>query len=328
MSQRVGAGRFAFLGVVVALASLTAACGGDGSRAGRVRIVGSTTAQPVMAEIVGAYLSDHPDAEVSITGTGTGDGLLDLCEGRAEIAMASRPATAAELARCRANRLGVVEVALAVDAVVVVSGDRDGIRCLTLRSLYALAGPESTGLADRSSAAVLAASLGEVTPEFGEGPLRFVVPGLRGGTTGVFIDEVVAPIARRRDLPPEVRRDSVVTRSDRLVADAVRNNAGAIGILGFTAAGKVDRSVEAVAIDGGGGCISPKLDTLTDGTYPLRRELRNYVAFGDDGPSEPVEAIIGASLGSGAQELVAGSGAVPLSEEDLAAARKAWSSAR
>ena len=54
------------------------------------RIKGSDTLLPLTQELAEEYLAGHPDAEVIVTGGGSGVGIAALPENTTDIAMASR----------------------------------------------------------------------------------------------------------------------------------------------------------------------------------------------------------------------------------------------
>lgn len=325
----MGRRRGVVAGVLAVVAALAlAACGGSEPLRGTVRIVGSTTAQPVVSRLAGAVIAREPRVEVEISGTGTSAGLLALCDGRAEMAMASRAVAPREEAACAANGLRLVGVPFALDAVVVATGPDGPADCLSSADLYALTGPESTDLDRWNAAQALAVEVGGGEPPLSPAPLQVVAPDPQAGTTGVYLDLVIAPFAGERGRSVALRDDARVVRSDRLVADQLRRNPAWLGILGFTAAQQAGTRIQPVAVNGGGGCVAATPDTVADRSYPLTRQLYLAVAVGPDGVSPAVAALIDEALAGRAAAPITEAGAVPLSDDERRRASRDWAGAR
>ena len=73
----------------VCAASVLAACGTTFA-AGTVNLNGSTPVLPVMQQVSEAFMKKNPGVVVTISGTGSGNGIKALLDGLANIAMSSR----------------------------------------------------------------------------------------------------------------------------------------------------------------------------------------------------------------------------------------------
>ena len=58
--------------------------------AGNIVIKGSTTVLPIAQKVAEAYMKEHPDVKISISGGGSGNGIKALVDGSTDIADSSR----------------------------------------------------------------------------------------------------------------------------------------------------------------------------------------------------------------------------------------------
>ena len=73
----------------VCAASVLAACGTTFA-AGTVNLNGSTTVLPVMQQVSEAFMQKNPGVVVTISGTGSGNGIKALRDKMTDVAMSSR----------------------------------------------------------------------------------------------------------------------------------------------------------------------------------------------------------------------------------------------
>jgi phosphate transport system substrate-binding protein len=77
----------------------------------------------------------------------------------------------------------------------------------------------------------------------------------------------------------EARRDYIGSEDDYLLAQKVAADPGGLGFFGFAYYREYQESLNAVAIDGGAGCVAPDETSIVAGTYrPLSRPIFIYVA--------------------------------------------------
>ena len=92
----------------------------------RIRIVGSPSMLPFITTIAEHFSHGHWDFQSPfLEFTGTGSGFKLLCAGvgyqHPDINVASRPVSAAEFARCRANGLEITEMTIGGEGIVIIS---------------------------------------------------------------------------------------------------------------------------------------------------------------------------------------------------------------
>jgi phosphate transport system substrate-binding protein len=282
---------------LVALAVVTVACGGapeDGNPGGAadgqtVRASGSTTVNPVVsraAEVLGER--GGPRLVVDTQG-GSSGGIAALGEGRAEIAMASRPLSDSDRERWpgtdfQPTRIGVDAVALAVAADVW----EGGVRSLTrsqVRAIYE----------------------GRVTDwsEVGGAPGRIVFydkePGR--GTWEVFAHWLYD------DTSTAPRVDHPTVGSNEEGRTKTSTTPGAITQLSVAWVDGERLYPLALAADGDAEPVDPTPQALTAGTYPLSRPL---LVITDGKPAGATAEVIGFLLSTDGQSLVEEAGYLPL----------------
>jgi phosphate transport system substrate-binding protein len=224
--------------------------------------------------------------EVAVEGPGTGDGFERFCEGSADITGASRPIKPEELERCEAAGVEVIELAIGLDGVAVITSPENEIPCLSFADLYALVGPEAEGTSRWSEAEPLAAELGSTT-EMPDDRLVLTGPGEESGTFDSFVEIVIESTAEPRveagaiteEEAGTTRADYASSANDNSIIESVATETGGLGWVGLSYAAQSD-AVRAVPVQAtaDGPCVAASHDTVQDGSYPISRTLYTYVS--------------------------------------------------
>jgi phosphate transport system substrate-binding protein len=193
-----------------------------------------------LAEI---FLKIHPESLMSVSGTGTGEGIKSLVDGVIDVAGASRDILPAESRLAAERGVRLVRHLAARDLLAVIVNPENPVTGLTLGQLEGI-------------------WLGAYRNwrELG-GDDRAIVAVNRDSSSGTFELwlELVLKGAR-------FRRDAQVQPSSGGVAYAVGGNRSAIGYVGL---GFLNRRVKALSVNG----VEPAIANAADGSYPLSREL-------------------------------------------------------
>ena len=249
---------------------------------GSIVVKGSSTVSGITEAVVAGFADRQPNVEVTVSSEGSGAGFNALCkDDGVSIIGASRPITGTESATCLSNGVLPIEMRLARDGIVVVVNNASTLQCLSYTDLYALAGPESTGLTTLEAVGALAAELGSDTP-WGTGEVHVVVPGPSHGTHQLFADFALAPIAAQRGVGTFMRVDSRSLDSDEQLIEAIASDPLAIGFIGSSFATENSEVVKSLGVSDGGGCVLPNDAAVLQGLYPMSRDLYLYA----DGASE------------------------------------------
>jgi phosphate transport system substrate-binding protein len=245
-----------------------------------LRILGSDTMLILNRRLAEAFMSSNPGVSVRVDGGGTGAGVAALVAGEADIAAASRPLLADEVAAIygRFASLGVRHL-VAQDALSVFVSADNPVRALTLDQLR--------GLFDGSITSWAQVGGGDVA-------VVVIVRPPSSGTHRFFRDHVLkgAPYAAgARTLPLTTE-----------ILEIVRADPGAIGYGGV--AYRLP-GAEACAIGG----VLPTVEAVRDGRYPLARYLAFYTV---EPPAGLAKRFIDFSIGPEGQAVVAEVGYIPL----------------
>lgn len=99
---------------------------------GTINVVGSTSVEPLMAELAEAYQAHNPDVTIDITAPGSGAGITAAIDGSADIGMASRELSEDELADLTEG------AAIAVDGIAIIANKENPIENLTLEQIQSI----------------------------------------------------------------------------------------------------------------------------------------------------------------------------------------------
>ena len=134
---------------------------------GTLSISGSSTVEGITMAVIDGFALRQPGVKVNLNATG--GGFTALCnDPGVSLIGASRPINGSESAGCLSSGVQPIELRLARDGIAVVVNNSSDLQCVTYEDLYALSGPESTGLTTLESVGALAADLGSAT-EWGRG---------------------------------------------------------------------------------------------------------------------------------------------------------------
>lgn len=194
---------------------------------------------------------------VTLEQLGAERGLRDLAEGRADLAMAARPARPAELAALDA-RVGAPLAAI------------DSQHVIALEGVAIVVAPDHP--LDSIGVDVVARIFGGDVVDWSElglpaGPIRVYAPSPTTSAFDLFNRLALTPYGRT------LRRDAVRELSPQRVADAVAADPRAIGVVAIGSVG----SSKALDLDLGCGVIAPAAAfTVRAEEYPLRRRLHLF----------------------------------------------------
>ena len=115
------------------------------------------------------------------------------------------------------------------------------------------------------------ANWNEVDPSFPDVPLRLYGREEGSGTFGYFTFVINGERGASRT-------DYAATDDDNDTVEGVADDKGALGYFGFSYYQANQARLNALAVDGGQGCVAPSIETVQNGTYkPLSRPLYVYV---------------------------------------------------
>ena len=253
------------------------------------RIKGSDTLLPLTQELAEEYLAEHPEAEIIVTGGGSGVGIAALMENTTDIAMASRSIKFGEKMKFAEEGLKATEVTVAYDALAVVVHPSNPVARLTREQLEAI-------------------FRGKITnwKEVG-GEDRKIVVYSRETSSGTY------EFFKESVLENKNYMSSILSMpATGAIIQSVRQTKGAIGYIGLA---YLNRYVKALAVsyDGGAHYAEPSVENAINGSYPIVRPLYYYY---DSGKEAEVSPFISYVISPKGQESVLSQGFVPVTEEE------------
>ncbi|MFM8944226.1 MAG: substrate-binding domain-containing protein [Actinomycetota bacterium] len=332
--------KYAVVAAFAAMTMLVAACGGseDGGNGGgggatgltgTVVVSGSSTVQPISSLVAELFAGENPDVQISVDGPGTGDGFELFCNGETDINDASRPIKDEEMAACEAAGVNYVELKVGLDGVTVLTSAANGaVSCLTTADLYALLGAESEGFTSWSDANALAAQVGG-TGDFPDAPLAVTAPGEESGTYDAFIElagfeDFGVANGLSEDDAAVLRPDYQASADDNVIIQGIEGSDTSLGFVGFAFAENAGDLVKEIAVDAGGGCVAPSIETIADGSYPLSRSLYIYVNTDAAVANPALAAYVDLYVSADGLAAASAAGYVELPEAEVSATQSAW----
>jgi phosphate transport system substrate-binding protein len=256
-----------------ALALGVAACGSDddddnggggggssGELSGSIRIDGSSTVAPFAQAAQEEFQAQNPNVKITVGTSGTGGGFEKFCAGETDISDASRPIKDdEEVPICEKNGVTYKEVQVANDGIAIVTNPDLKVDCVTVDQLKEIWNKGSK-----------VKSLSQVDPKLSDAQLSLFGPGTDSGTFDFFTDEINGEEGVSRD-------DYQPSEDDNVLVQGVAGEAGGLGYFGFSYYEQNQDKLNLVAVNDGGSCVKPDVDTIQSGEYkPLSRPLFMY----------------------------------------------------
>jgi phosphate transport system substrate-binding protein len=309
--------------------------GGDVS--GSIFVSGSSTVEPISIAAGNAFADANPGVAITVEGPGTGDGFAKFCNGETDISDASRAISEEEIANCEAAGIEFIELQVAVDGLsVITSAENDAVECLSFVDLYALLGPDATGVnnwADASATAdeiaATVTDLGAVNTPYPDASLAVTAPGEESGTFDSFVEIVIESVGEELGVEDaNVRPDYTASPNDNVIIEGIAANPTSLGWVGFAFVEENLDVVKPLQIDGGEGCIEATPETIASGEFPIARPLFIYVSVPALEANAALESFVDFYVGEALTTLVGTEEGqvpyVPLNEELLAATQGVW----
>lgn len=262
--------------VVAICALLNSACGsgptnntsGTGDSA-VIKIDGSSTVFPI-TEAVAEEFQKEKGGKVHVTVgiSGTGGGFKKFVRGEIDIADASRPILAEEMAQAKANGIEYIELPIAFDALtVVVNLQNTWVNSMTVAELKKIWEPDAQGKITHWN---------QIRPEWPNEKIVLFGAGADSGTFDYFTEAVAGKAKASRG-------DYTASEDDNVLVQGVEGNKYALGYIPYAYFAPHSNRMKAVPIEWEKnkvkGAIAPSPENVLAGTYnPLSRPLFIYVS--------------------------------------------------
>jgi len=250
--------KLGYLGISLAFAVVAFGCTAPAEKSEEKKsltVKGSDTMVQLGQAWAEAFMKEHPDIQVSVTGGGSNTGIAALLNRGTDVCNASRQIKPEELEQAKQKGLDVKEFIVAQDALSVIVHPSNPVTELTLAQIKDI-------------------YTGKITnwKEVG-GPDRPIVLNSRetsSGTYTFFTEHVLGkgvPMSEKAMLQPAT---SEIVRT-------VAQDAGGIGYVGL---GYVTKEVKALRIkkDASAPAVEGTVANVLNKSYPLARPLYEYTA--------------------------------------------------
>lgn len=250
-----------------------------------LRVSGSTTVLPIVQKAADQYMAAHPDADIQISGGGSGVGIQAIGARTVDIGMSSREVTEDEKAKYPA----FVVTSIAQDGIAVVVNPVNTIQYITLDQVKKIYLGQITKWSEITGADVPGTNN------------RIVVIGRDSASgTRTYFDETVL-------LKATPTKQMLEKNSNGAVLQTVAQTPGSIGYISI---GFVSKDVRALPVWYNADKIIPaSIDNVKTKTYPVSRDL--YVITNGQ-PSGLAGDFIKYILSPDGQKIVADEGYVTL----------------
>ncbi|SET51835.1 phosphate ABC transporter substrate-binding protein, PhoT family [Natronincola peptidivorans] len=250
-----------------------------------VQVRGSDTMVNLGQQWAEVFMDNYLEAQIAVTGGGSGTGIAALINGTVDIAQASRQIRDAEIQQGKDNGIDIVEHVTGRDGIAIIVNNDNPVQELTLADLKAIYTGEKSNWKD-----------------FGgnDGNITLYSRESNSGTYAFFKEFVLED--------EEYATHSNLMPSTQAIVEGVMQDVNGIGYIGL---GYLSNAVEAVAVsaDGNSEAILPSISTVQSGDYPVARPLFLYTA-GE--PKGVVELYMNFIIGNEGQKIVEDTGFIPI----------------
>ena len=264
--------------LLITLVIISSSCSRDQKT---VVIKGSTTVLPIAQKATEVFYK-KTKIPVSLSGTGSGDGIKSLIDGTCDIANSSREIKKEEIELASSKGIKIKEITIAYDMIVPIVHPSNKVNNLSIEQLKAIYDGSITNW-----------------KEVGGNDEKIVVIS-RDSSSGTF--EVWESKVMNKT---EVRADALLQASNGAVLTAVANNKNTIGYIGF---GYLNSTVKMLWVNN----IEPTIENGKSAVYPLSRKL--YIYVNESKISGQTQKYVDFLLSKEGQQIVKEAGFIPISK--------------
>jgi phosphate transport system substrate-binding protein len=228
--------------------STTAAAVSTGQKQ-TIRISGSTTVLPIVQKAADQYMASHPDADIQVSGGGSGVGIQAIGAKTVDIGMSSREVTKAEMTKYPV----FVVTSVAQDGIAVIVNPANEIQYITLDQIKDIYLGKITKWTQITGANVPGTNN------------QIVIIGRDSASgTRTYFDETV--LSKATPVKTMLEKNS-----NGAVLQTIAQTPGSIG---YVSIGFVSKDVKALPIwYNAQKFVAPTIDNVKSKTYPVSRDL-------------------------------------------------------
>jgi phosphate transport system substrate-binding protein len=229
---------------------------------GEITIDGSSTVYPISQAVAEEFMALHPDVNITVNVSGSGNGAKRMIAGEIDIADMSRKFKEQELTDAAAGGNEVVLMEVAYDGItVVINKDNDWAKEMTAAELKQVWEKDSK-----------VTKWSDIRAEWPNEKINLFGPGTASGTFEYFTEAINGEAKVSRD-------DFTPSEDDNVLVTGVSGDKYAMGYFGYSYFIENTDKLQAVAIQAEGATtfVEPIMETINDGSYaPLSRPIFIY----------------------------------------------------
>lgn len=232
-----------FARILIAAFSLCCLCLTPAIAANTLVVKGSTTVLPIAQAVAESYMKTHPNVIITVSGTGSADGIRELIERTTDIATSSRDLKKEEKEKAKERGVHPVPHLIAIDAIVPIVHPDNPVENLTVEQLSLIYQGKITNWKQLN------------------GPNKSIVVVTRDEHSGTF-ETWKEKVLQKAKLTPRAQTQE----SSSAIVQAVSKDRYAVGYIGI---GYLNRQVKAIKVNG----VEASSHTAKSGKYPIARSL-------------------------------------------------------
>lgn len=303
-----------------------------------ITITGSSTVYPFTSLVSENYTSTQNALAPIVESIGTGAGVKIFCSGvgesGADIVNASRSMKQKEIDTCAANGVTPIELKVGYDGIVFATDVNGPEFELTPEDVHKLLAANL--VIDGKLVPNPYTKLSDVNASLPDWKIAFFIPGEKHGTREVFEQKVMEAgcdkdaIESAGVVKDDVVKTCVAVRKDGYVSDIdgdysetmsrLSSDPTAVGVLGFSYFEENSDKIKVATVNG----VSPSLDTIASGEYPVSRPLFIYVKKEHVGVIPGIKEFLLEYVDNaiGPDGYLVDIGLIPLSDEEITTAKE------
>ena len=257
----------------------------------QISIVGSSTVFPFSTTVAEQLGNRGKFKTPVVESTGTGGGMKMFCKGvghaTPDISNASRPIKPKEKALCEKNGVTPEEHIVGYDGIVVANWLQKGKPFDFTKGDIFNAVSELVYI-DGKWVDNPYENWQEINPNFPDQEIRFMLPPPTSGTRDAFVELIMHKYCKDELGLPKKGPDgykekctrikahhniAIMGENDTLIVQKLQDDENRFGIFGYSFLDQNQDSMRGNKVDG----VTPSIETIADGSYPVSRPLFFYV---------------------------------------------------
>ena len=278
--------------LVIALAA-GIAIGGVAEARDQIRIVGSSTVFPFSTAVAEQFGKTTSFKTPVVESTGSGGGMKLFCagvgEGHPDITNASRRIKASEFEKCAENGIGITEVKVGFDGIVLANSKKGPKLSLTLEQIWLALAKEVP--VDGKLIANPYKTWSDIDSSLPNAKIEVLGPPPTSGTRDAFVElameggaKMIKMLADMRKADKKafsriahaIREDGAFIdagENDNLIVQKLVANPSAVGVFGFSFLDQNADKIQGATVGG----VQPEFEKIAAGDYKISRSLFFYV---------------------------------------------------